>query len=268
MNKKMSESERFGFQADKGSSKSARSTVDQNPDAHEPQGSGLDDNEEGELFQIHSALLSTWGWSRSLAMREHSADVSFESFTEYLTYLFEATKADAFVDGKFPGTRIPRHSDPKIDLGMVRFWTKFIGDLESTGELSTLPSVQVIRNSLQNLTKTDSIKALLMQYLNIAVTDILDDHEKSLKRAYRKRAELPDPTKPANAPVNLRRKQVALRFLPELTDAIDTALQRDGGDKTRNEWVTQAVEEKLLRDHPDLLSQPPKPENAKPTPKK
>jgi len=96
----------------------------------------------------------------------------------------------------------------------------------------------------------------------------LDDHEKSLKRVYRKRAELPDPTKPANAPANLRRKQVALRFLPELTDAIDTALRRDGGDLTRNDWVTAALEEKLLRDHPDLLNQPSQPADPEPSPKK
>lgn len=96
----------------------------------------------------------------------------------------------------------------------------------------------------------------------------MDDHEKSLKRVYRKRAELPDPTKPANAPANLRRKQVALRFLPELTDAIDTALRRDEGDLTRNDWVTAALEEKLLRDHPDLLNQPSQPAEPEPSPKK
>jgi hypothetical protein len=266
MNKKLSDSERFGFQPDKGSGKSAESTIDQT--SHEWRGSGLGENDKDERSAIQSAILSTWGWARSLANRGHSDGVSFQSFTEYLAYLFESTKADAFVDGKFPGTRIPRHSDPIIDAALLRFWNKIIKDLEGIGELSTLPPVHAIREYLQIFTRADNIKALLMQYLNVAVTDILDDHEKSLKRAYRKRAELPDPTKPANAPVNLRRKQVALRFLPELTEAIDTALQRAGGDKTRNDWVTEAVEEKLLRDHPDLLNKPQEPDEAKPAPKK
>ncbi|MCD8566694.1 MAG: hypothetical protein LRY36_02060 [Alphaproteobacteria bacterium] len=74
-----------------------------------------------------------------------------------------------------------------------------------------------------------------------------------LKQTYRKRAELPDPAKPANAPVNLRKKQVALRFLPELTQAIDNALEQEGNTKTRNDWVAEAIEEKLRREHPDLL---------------
>jgi len=77
------------------------------------------------------------------------------------------------------------------------------------------------------------------------------DDTKRLRSAYRKREELPDPTRPANDPVNLRRKPVTLRCSEQLKVAIDRAVM--GDHKTRNDWLNEAIEEKLLRTHPDLL---------------
>lgn len=264
MSKKISESEKFGFQSESSGSSKLGGALDERLSST---GSvGIGDDVGVDSIVVKTALLLARGLART---PQGPADsVSFETIGEYLTYLFEATTKDAFVDGKFPGHRVARYVEPKIDAELVVFWKTFLQNVEDRGDSSAVPSIFWIRNSLHNFVKTAKLEPLFMQYLNIAVTDILDDHEKSLKRAYRKRAELPDPTKPANAPVNLRRKQVALRFLPELTDAIDTALQRDGGDRTRNDWVTEAVEEKLLRDHPDLLNQPSEPTDTEPTPKK
>lgn len=72
------------------------------------------------------------------------------------------------------------------------------------------------------------------------------------RKRYRKREELPDPSKPANDPVNLRRKPVTLRCEPELTDAMNRAASLDG--VIRNDWINTAIVEKLKRDHPELLS--------------
>lgn len=73
------------------------------------------------------------------------------------------------------------------------------------------------------------------------------------KKKYRKREDLPDPSKPANDPANLRKKPVTLRCLPELTVAMNRAAERDG--TRRNDWINEAIEEKLKRDHPALWAE-------------
>lgn len=203
--------------------------------------------------ELSIAFARTRDLALKLADAEASTKLSFENFAEYWTYLFNATTSEAFEQGKFPGERRARHKADFVDEALASHWKKFIGDVEAIYDSSALPSAKCIRNVLHDLIGNATVEKLLLQYLNITVSEILDAHDKPLKRIYRSRAELPDPTKPANAPVNLRRKQVALRFLPELTQAMDTALERDGNLKTRNDWVNEAVSEKLRREHPDLL---------------
>lgn len=82
---------------------------------------------------------------------------------------------------------------------------------------------------------------------------IINGMTEGLKRKpYRKREELPDPSKPANDPVNLRRKPVSLRCEPELTDAMNRAADADG--LNRNDWINVAIREKLKREHPELVA--------------
>lgn len=95
-------------------------------------------------------------------------------------------------------------------------------------------------------------KSATIDQINEAIIDGLN---RGLERKkYRKRDELPDPNRPANDPVNLRRKPVSLRCEPELTEAMNRAASIDCIN--RNDWINAAIVEKLRREHPELIANP------------
>lgn len=72
------------------------------------------------------------------------------------------------------------------------------------------------------------------------------ESEEDGKKQYRKRGELPDPTKPADAEVNRLRKLFAVRVLPDVQQRVIEASKAEG--MTRQEWVERALIEALERD--------------------
>lgn len=75
-----------------------------------------------------------------------------------------------------------------------------------------------------------------------------------LRRKYRKRAELPDPTLPANAEVNRPTTQVKLRLDPAIAAVIDEAVAQSASG-SRTEWIVEAALARIEREQPDLYTQ-------------
>ena len=78
------------------------------------------------------------------------------------------------------------------------------------------------------------------------IKKIVDEHMSvggALKKTYRKRSELPDPNKKANAEANRLRKMFGVRVLPEIKDGVDEAAKNAG--MTRQEWVEMVLQEAL-----------------------
>lgn len=81
--------------------------------------------------------------------------------------------------------------------------------------------------------------------------DVLESGKKRGK--YRKPEDRPRPDLPSNHYENLTARPIGIRATQAMRDTVDEAASREG--LSRNEWVSAAMEEKLLRDHPDLLMQ-------------
>ena len=66
------------------------------------------------------------------------------------------------------------------------------------------------------------------------------------RRRYRRPEDRPDPEQASNAEVNRLRKNFQARVLWDLAEEVDDAIKASG--KTRQQWVEEALREKLERD--------------------
>lgn len=105
----------------------------------------------------------------------------------------------------------------------------------------------IIQSEIGNSTYSNDILELFIAELRNRISG-----DEQLKRKYRRRAELPDPTLPANAEVNRPTQQLKLRVEPDIAELIDSAAEASG--KTRSEWMSDAAVEKIRREQPDLLN--------------
>lgn len=105
----------------------------------------------------------------------------------------------------------------------------------------------IIQSEIGNSTYSNDIVELFIAELRNRISG-----DEQLKRKYRRRAELPDPTLPADAEVNRPTQQLKLRVEPDIAELIDSAAAASG--KSRSEWMTDAAIEKIRREQPDLLN--------------
>lgn len=112
------------------------------------------------------------------------------------------------------------------------------------------PVGQDVEDVLKQFIGNPKAVGVILRYLHYELREISNERD-TLKRTYRKRAELPDPTKSADAEVNRPTVQVKLRIDPRIAAAIDEVVA--GSGETRSDWLVDAAIERIKRERPDLL---------------
>ena len=131
----------------------------------------------------------------------------------------------------------------RIDEEGQKFARAFLAGLDGIEDSGAWPSFEAIHDVLQSINNFVIIRSVIYKYLIDLFDSLLRNDKEPLKRKYRKRAELPDPTQPANAEVNRAKAQLKLRVDPAVVEAIDAAAAQAG--MTRSDWVTEAALQKL-----------------------
>ena len=107
-------------------------------------------------------------------------------------------------------------------------------EIQKIGEQYTVKNKSTFADSFTNF---EEVK-IYFESLGYQLT------KKSSTRAkYRKRDQLPDPTRAADSEVNRPKEQFRIRVEPGLKDEVDTHARSRG--MTRQDWVVEAIAEKL-----------------------